>query len=140
MDSLEVRELLCRARDASQRVDAWRRRINRARESTGLRARSLDRSRSGAFLDPMRFSDSVLDMEAAMPAEVREARRLRAEAERIVARISREVGTLHASIVRRRFLDGEPWGEVARGACLPRDACEELAEWAFEQIADEGDR
>lgn len=109
-----AREYLCAARDAAALIVDYERRVSRARDKCGLRARNLESSSHGAVLDAMRHVDALVDMEEAAPRELRDAVSEVADAARVLFGVARAGSPAWARVLRDRYLLLRPWGEVAR--------------------------
>lgn len=134
---MNARDYFVAARDAAETVAAYDRRLEREREKCGLRARSLEPSCHGSFLDAMRHADRVVDMEEGRARELRDAGQIVRDAVAVLCGVS-ESHPAWARVVGARFLSRWPWDDVARFGDMTREEAEAACDACLDWLDSEG--
>lgn len=134
---MSARDYFMTARDAAETVATYDARLERERLKCGLRARSLEPSCHGSFLDAMRHADRVLDMEEARPRELRDAVQIVADAARVLAGVACSHPSW-ARVVRARFLARERWEAIAAREGMTREEAEAACDACLDWVDSEG--
>lgn len=134
---MSARDYFVEARDAAETVATYDARLERERLKCGLRARSLEPSGRGSFLDAMRHADRVVEMEEARPRELRDAERVVRDAVAVIAGI-RAYHPAWARVVRQRFLARRRWDDVALSCGMTREEAEAACDACLDWVDSEG--
>lgn len=134
---MNARDYFMAARDAAETVATYDARLERERLKCGLRARSLEPSGRGSFLDAMRHADRVVEMEEARPRELRDAAQIVADAARVLAGVACS-HPLWARVVAARFLARERWEAIAAREGMAREEAEATCDACLDWVDSEG--
>lgn len=134
---MNARDYFVAAREAAETVATYDARLAREREKCGLRARSLEPSCHGSFLDAMRHADRVVDMEEARPRELRDAEQIVRDAVAVLAGVS-SVHPRWCQVVGLRFLARWRWDAVANRVGMTRAEAEAACDACLDWVDSEG--
>lgn len=132
-----TREVLCEARDAAIELRDHERRAEAKRELCVMRARGEGPSARGGATDPTRRIDDLVDFEAKWEAEHAAMVRAVERAKDMLADW-RAIDCVGARVLWLRYIEADPWDEVARKARVGRRRAEEIADVAIDRIDSEG--